>query len=149
MRYKASSVSKQWAQCKLGNFRNVSVACEHSKGGYSSRYITLLLSEQQCLQRLQKVILALDVANTHAFITISQILAFFLNPQEFFFFLFFKWKFPTPYKVTGKFGNVWAQKRDSEIPQTTILNTQIFDVYPICRFVVLAFLVNYSNLLFS
>ena len=89
MRYKASSVYTQWAQCKLGNFRNVSAACEHSTGGYSSRYITLFLSEQQCLQCLQKVILALDVANTHAFITTSQHLAFFLKPQEVWGVLFF------------------------------------------------------------
>lgn len=63
---------------------------------------------------------------------------------------FFKWNFPTPYNVTGKFGNARAQKKDSEIPHIIIIfNTQIFDMYPICRFVVLAFLVNYSNLLFS
>lgn len=127
----------------------MSVQHEHSKGSYSSRYITLLWSEQQCLQCLQEVILALDVANTHAFITASQHLAFFLNPQDFFSLSLFKWKFPTPYNVSGKFENVQAQKRHSEISQTiNIFNTQTFEVYPICRSVVLPSLVNYSNLLF-
>lgn len=50
-----------------------------------SRYIQMFkiyltaLPEQQCLQ---KAILALDVANTPAFITTSQHLALFLSPQE-------------------------------------------------------------------
>lgn len=52
------------------------------KGRYSSRYITLALSEQQCLQCLQRAILALNGAKTHIFITTSQYLAFFLNPQK-------------------------------------------------------------------
>lgn len=104
---------------------------------------------------LAEVILALDVANTHATITTSKHLAFFLSPQDgwrdgYFLACFLSWKFPTPYNVTEQFGNVWVQKRDSEILQTIIgINTQIFYVYPICRFVVLPFLANYSNPLFS
>lgn len=48
-----------WLMCKSSgsnanqkNFRSVSAACEHSKGGYSSRYITLLCQNSSACRKL-------------------------------------------------------------------------------------------------